>query len=329
MPILLPQSGTGTTLAQIRRYVAPRLGSYAQGTATSGSTTALLEATGWPFKSSLTVDDLYSDHFIFRPNAVAAADKMRLVSNGGYDPSTGQITPDQAWTNAPYASGAGETFELHGMVPPISDGSGTNDLHFLINEALHNCFLIVEFTFSPSSATARQHSLATDAPWLEEPAWVRRVGILAATDARADTDPYRSPVRCEKVKRSATVYLEGFSANTTDVVYVEAMAPAYAFCAAAGTPTTYTQSGLSADGDVCLVHLQWVGAATLVQAWTRLGTILAAGDAARAERELTRAVVEFNARTDQYFTPHVPEETATPLRHWGPVGGGYRGSRGW
>lgn len=329
MPILLPVAGSGVTLTQIRRYVAPRLGSYAQGTATSGSTTALMEATAWPFKSSLTVDDLYVDHFLFRPAAVAAADKMRLIGNAGYTPSTGQLTPDQAWTNAPYASGAGETFELHGVVPPISDGSGTNDLHFLINEALKDCLVIVEFTFSPSSATAQQHSLATAASWLEEPAWVRRVGCLAASDVRADTDPYRSPVRCAKVKRTNTVYLEGFSRATTDVVYVEAMAPAYAFCAAAATPTTYTQSGLNAEGDVCLPHLEWIGAATLLQAWTRLGTILAAGDSARADRELTRAVVAFNSLTDQFLTAHLPQETATPLPHWGPLAGGYRGGYTW
>src|SRR3990167_10037089 len=105
MPILLPQAGSGTTLTQIRRYVAPRIGSYAQGTATSGSTTAVLEVTAWPFKSSLVQDDLYADHFIFRPDAVTATDKVRLVSNEGYTPSTGLLTPDQTWTVAAYASG--------------------------------------------------------------------------------------------------------------------------------------------------------------------------------------------------------------------------------
>ena len=304
------------TLKQVRRFIAPYLGPFGVITSNASSTTTSLAFATSPWKSTIPQDDLLSDLWLFRPDAALAADKLRRVTSSGYNPSSGTLTPDLAWTNAPANA---EEVELYGLIPPYGDGSGTADLHFLINEGLKRCLLVDEFTFSPSSATAQRHSLASAASWLTDPQLVYQVGILGPSDVRADTDPYTwHRVTGRRVKLDQTVYLEGFSAQTTDVVYVKAGKPAYYAVQAAGAGD-YTQSGMSLDTDVCIPELRWIAAATLVEAWERLSHLLAAGDQDRAKRERAEAAAWFSRETDINFQePESTFEVEERLLHFGP-----------
>lgn len=294
------------TLTTYRRALAPLLGPYYQGTAGTSTTSALV-CTGWPFMSTLSQDDLFTDLFVFRPAAAAAADKARVVAS--YTPSSGTLTPDGTWTNAP----TGEVFELHGAAPPVGDG--TTDLHALLNEALKEIPLAVEFTFTTASNQAQRHSLASAASWLTEDTWVYQVGYLTASESRANVDPFRGRrLRARAHKEGGTVYLEGFSVSTADTVYVLALKPAYSHCKASGG-TFGDQSGLSAETDEAVPETEWVVAAARAKVWERLGTVLSPGDAGRARDEYGKAIADFRGLTAKYW--QAPERTLRPVVAWG------------
>lgn len=299
------------TLKQFRQAVASRLGPFVAGAATAGSQN-LLEATAWPFKSSLVQDDLYADYFLFRP-AAQAGDKTRVVAAGGYAPALGRFTPDLTWTLAP---ANGEAFELHGLVPPVLDG--VNDLHALVNEALKDVLLVAEVTGTPT-AEAQRHALTNVAGWLKEPAWVYQVGYLAQGEDRNEIDPFRRVVRGTAEIDGDVVYLNhpGRTFNATDTVWVRLVKPAYHHCRPTGGAFG-AQAGLTLDTDEAPPEVEWVVAATLVQCWQRLGTVLAPGEGGRAQQEQTRAAAETDRHQQTYFQAHLPERTFRPLHRWGP-----------
>lgn len=301
------------TLTAYRQAAAPKLGPFIKGDATGGSTTSVLEATAWPFKSSLAQDDLFSDQFIFRP-AGTAADRTRVVANNGYIPATGLLTPDQTWGVAP---AAGEDFELHGAIPPVADG--VNDLHAIINDALKDILLVVEFTFTVGSTLTTRHALTTAAPWLTEPSWVLAVGNLATGETRNEVDPFRRGRRGEARKNGDVVYIEGFGVNITDTVYVMALKRAYDHCKA--TAGSFGgQSGLTIETDEAVPELDWVAAATEMHAWDRLSDVLASGNAERAERKRAEAAAVFTRKQRNYLQAHMPAEAfRRPARAWGPA----------
>ena len=295
------------TLTQYRQYAAREMGSFFAGAAAEGSTTSVLTDTAWPIKSSLNQNTLWTDKFLLRPTAAAASDKVRVVKE--YDSATGQLTPDTPWTNAP---AEGEAYELHGHLEPLTQMTD------LINQALKHCMLVVEFSFAPT-ADAQRHSLAASAPWLIDPRWVRQVGYLAASEDRAEVDPFRRSVRGEAVRDGSAVYLthRGRTFTTTDTVHVRAIKPAYHHCAAAGTPTVFTQDGLSAEGDVAVPDTEWVAMGVIALAWERLGSAIDPSADQRAQRVQARAAARFDHLTSSFF--RLPPLTLRPIQHWGPV----------
>lgn len=156
----------GNTFRIIRQRTAQELGPFLASTASSGSNGSVLVDNSWPVNSGLNVDDLYTDQYLFRPDAALTSDKVRIVKT--YIPLIGQLIPDQAWTNAPVE---GEAYEVHGIIDPWTE------LPVLINQALIRIMVVAEFSFSPIKDQNR-HSLATAAPWLINPRWVRSVGYL-------------------------------------------------------------------------------------------------------------------------------------------------------
>lgn len=282
------------TLTTYRRLAAPLCGPYVQFTATSGSTLSVVESTAAPIKSSIDQNDLYADYYLFRPSAAASGDRIRVVDE--YDAATGMLTVDLAYTNA----ADDETVELHGLIPPISDGSGTNDLHALINEALKQTYVLVELTLTASAATDTRHSVSGTYSWIEEPWQIRDVGTLPT--GQTDRNRYvPSRVPGYGYKDGNTVYVAGFQAQTTDTIYLKVAAPAYYRCAAAATPTVFTQAGLSAEGDVGLPNAEWVAWQTVLLAWERLGTLLSPGSADEAKRQQERAAAMVSRLRDQHF----------------------------
>lgn len=299
------------TLLQYRQAVAPLIGPFYTGTATSGSTVSQLEATAAPFKTDLNADAFFEGYIIFRPNAAAAADKTRICKT--FTASTGILQPDHAWTNAPYTGGVGETFELHAVLPPVLDG--LNDLHFLINEGLKRCPLMVEFTFQTASATAQRHSLATAAAWLTRERWVRKVGYLPS--GQTDRTIYTPAELSGWTDVDGNViYLNGFSLDTTATVYVTAVKPAYYHCRVSGG-SFGGQSGLSLETDEAVPPVEWVAQATLLEVWERLGRDVEATNGDRVQKDMAKAAVRFTRLTRLNFRE--TGRTFRPSFRFGPA----------
>ena len=261
------------TLTTYRRTLAPLLGSYDLITAaSSGSTTTAqlacttLSANGVSLISTVLSASEYKDKWMYRPAASASYDVSRLIVL--YTPGSGILKADATWTNAPTS----EAVEILGLFP------GTQ-LNLFVNEALKRCWLTVEFTFTTSSSQTRRHSLATDAAWLTDPRWVYQVGELASGESRSQIDPFRRMRRGLAHKDGNVVYIEGPSFPTSSTVYVKAIKPAYSHCAAAATPTTFTQSGLSAESDVATVDPEYVAWGAVIVAMDTLDSMERAGTA--------------------------------------------------
>lgn len=282
------------TRLQLRKAAAKELGPFDSGTADSTSSTSALVCLTHPFKSSIS-SGTFKDRWLYRPDAAAAADKLRVVS--AYTASTGTLTPELDWSAQP----DGEAFEVHGILPP--EGNSELSLHDLIHEALKHCFLVVEFTLTPTVLQTR-HSLASAASWLSDPSWVRQVGFLTSSESRDKVNPFERVVRGRAVKDTNTVYLEHRSTtfNSSDVVYVKAIKPAYYACAAAASPTTFTQSGLNAEADVAIPNEEWVASAVLVLAWRRLGKTLEAGARENHIKNRAEAAAWFSTQSRTHFS---------------------------
>lgn len=297
------------TLTTYRQRAAQELGEYVAGTATSGSTTSVVECTTWPFRSSLDTNDEYKDQWLLRPAAGTATDKVRYVKD--VDRSTGKLTPDQTYTTAAYTGGVGESFELHGVIEPLTE------MTRLINIVLKRIAVEVEFSFAPTNATNTRHTLATAASWLLDPRWVRQVGVLASGESRDQVDPFRMRrVRGQAVRDGATIYLLCGSIPTSSTIYVKAVRPAYNYCAASAGAYG-SQNGLSLETDIAVPNDDWVAAGVLVEAWKKYGHLLDQAAGQKVVRDRAEAAVWFSHLTDQYFA--MPELTLRPLYRWGPL----------
>ena len=103
----------GTNLRAIRRRVVRRIGFFLPRTVTAGAASTITDS-GHPIKSSNLQEEWLAGKWILRPDA-ADEDKVRVVSENGYNPGAGTIQPDTDWAVAP---SPGEVYEIHGAVEP-------------------------------------------------------------------------------------------------------------------------------------------------------------------------------------------------------------------
>lgn len=300
------------TLADYYAALAPEMGEDFRSTATSGSSTVQLEDTSWPIKSTLDRDGEYNGYLLWRPNAANATDKVRFVKS--YTASTGILSPDHDWTNAPYTGGAGELYHLFSAVAPV-DGSSI-DLRSLINEGLKRTYTIVELACTPTASKTR-HCIGNVATWLRSETWVMRVGWLYASEDRNQMDPYTRVVRGRVVRDGDTLYLDHYpqTFNSTDVVYVETLKRGYDHCATAAGQLG-SQGGLSADTDICPIQDDWAAASALVVAWRRLRKKLARNP--DLPRDRIEAAMWLNRLTAAYLNP-LPRTFFPAPPQFGPV----------
>lgn len=298
------------TLTQYRQQAAKELGRYAEGTAVTTSSTTTLVDTNWPIKSTLNQDDLYSDYFLYRPNAVVEADKVRIVAT--YTPASGFLVADRPWDIAPYGGGVGEAYELHGIIEPHTD------LKEMLNEALKRCYIMVEVTLTPITDQIR-HSLSTVAPWFTDPLWLINTGVMQLSDDRDEVDPYSATIRGEVVQDGATYYFvhRGRSFNpSTELVYLQMLKPAYYHCRPSGG-TYGAQSGLSLESDECPVAVNWVAAGTLVEAWRHYSQLLEPSANQKLMRNREEASAWFTRLSNENVRIPTPR-IRKPLLMWGP-----------
>jgi hypothetical protein len=298
--------------------LAAELGEDFSSTATSGSSTAQLEDTAWPVKSTLDEDDQYAGQWLWRPNAVVNSDKVRIVKSNVA--STGIITPDHTWTNSP----ANEVYHLLTGLPPV-DGSSI-DMRSLINEGLKRTIWPVEVTATPTVQNTRR-SLADLGTWLRSETWILRVGLLHTGETRNQVDPYMRVVRGRVIRDGDTLYLDTYPQTfpASDTLYIEVLKPGYYHCRpSAGT--FGSQAGLSLDTDECPIPEDWATAAALVVGWRRLRQRFARNP--DLIRNRVEAAAWFSHLSRQYLNP-LPRTFRTVPDHFGPYRGATTGGWGY
>jgi hypothetical protein len=284
------------TLLAYRQYLAKELGGFLASTSSGSSTTVALIDTTWPVTSTLSQDDYYTDYYLMRPDAALTTDRVRLVKS--YTPSLGTLTPDTAWTNPP---GEAEAYELHGVINPVTE------LLDCINAALKRTLIRTEIVGTPIANVTR-HSLASMAPWLSNPQWVRQVGWLGENDDRNQTNPYRNLVRGQAIEDDSAsisgVAIEhpGYSWTGTESLYIRLLKSAYDHCRPAAGAFG-NQSGLVLDSDQAPVDVEWLGAAALVEVWRRNSQVLETASRARQLPNLLDAAARMSYLTHINFSP--------------------------
>ena len=127
-----------TTLKAIRQEVAARLGSYASGTATGGTTSTVVINNDAEFigDTNTPSPDLYEASWVL-PTSGNNAGVVRRVKDDGFAPNTGTLTVVPVWSNAMANT---NTFEVHGTLHPDRIKEAINralrKMHFLHTFAL-------------------------------------------------------------------------------------------------------------------------------------------------------------------------------------------------
>jgi len=334
------------TLAAYRRSVAVESGPYIGPEsyvvrATSGSDTTKLVCSAYPIRSGIPQNDLLTERPLYRPNATRPEDKHRYVMT--YDPPTGTITPDLAWTLPPIAAPGGSNYEsleafTYGdmevlLYEDMEDlgASGIGErfevlgpfdvptLHQLINDGLKQCWMVVEIACVATPGASR-HSLSLIAPWLQDVNHVRQAGILALGEDRNQNDPFQRSVYGIVERDGGEFY---FNTGTRtfysgDIIYLRCYKRAYDHCRPAGG-TYGEQVGLELDTDEAPIERDWLAASALTVGWRRFGHILEPVANARLVRDQATAAAWFADRSRQHFTAVAPALTFREVRHFGPV----------
>jgi hypothetical protein len=285
-------SDSECTLREVRRTVAPRVGYYLASTATSGGASSLIDAKH-PVKSSLYQDDLFPGKWILRPDA-ADADKVRIVADNGYTPSTGTLVPDTDWSSSPSAA---EVYEIHGACDPW------NDYLDIINTALRRCYVNAEVIIVPTPGS-KWHGFNTAAPWLQAAHHVRQIGFLRNGELRADTDPYRRLFRGDVYEDQGAVVVTHphYAFQDGDLLFAKCLKSAYHSCKPSGG-SFGDQAGFALDTDVAPVALEWLRAAALVEYWERYAGAIPEGDPGgkASESRLLRVAADFDTMSAKYL----------------------------
>lgn len=256
------------TLREIRRAVAPKVGYFLARTATGGTVSSLID-TRPPVRSGNIQDDLFEGKWILRPDATDD-DKVRMVAENGYLSTTGTLQPDVDWSAPP---SAGEVYEIHGGSEPWEELNDT------INTALHRCYLVSEIALAATAGNSR-HGLNTAAPWLQTAADVRQFGYLYSGESRNALDPYRRRFFAEAVDDEGSIYLDHYprTFEAGEVLYCQALKPAYFACRTTALGTFGERSGLAADAHEVPIALDWAMAAAMVEYWERYASSIPDGD---------------------------------------------------
>lgn len=310
--------------------------------ATSGSTTTKLVCSAYPIRSGITQNDLLTERPLYRPHATREEDKHRYIQT--YDPPTGTLTPDLAWTISPIAApgatvyenleaytynglemflyqelenlgatGIGERFEVLGPfdVPTI---------HQLINDGLKQCWMVVEVACLPTPGASRHDLSELVAPWLQDVNHIRQAGVLVYYEDRNVVDPFQRIVYGTIERDGGDFYFNshGRTFNETEILYFRCYKRAYDHCRMAGG-VFGDQSGLSIETDEAPIERDWLASSALTIAWRRFGHILEPIANQRLIRDQVNAAAWFTDRSRQHFTAVAPTLTFRPMRRFGPV----------
>lgn len=337
------------TLAQYRSTFSAEAGPYIgpesyDVRAESGSDITKLVSAEYPIMSSIPQQDQLIDRPLYRPSAAQQLDRNRYVMS--YDPATGTITPDLAWTYPPFSPTTGNTYgflegytygdlEGHplGNLYQDLEGLGSNGIgerfevlgpfdvpttHRLINDGLKQCWLVVEVACLPTYLKSR-HNLSVVCPWLQDPNDVLQVGTLKDYQDRDLTDPFEQVVRGMVERDGGDFYLN--TGTTTfvdgDVLWLRVLKRAYDHCRASGG-VFGEQSGLVLETDEAPCERDWVASSALVIGWRRFGHLLEVQANQRMIRDQAAAAAWFTDRCREHFSAPLPQRTLRRKRYFGP-----------
>lgn len=128
-----------------------------------------------------------SGGWIYRPDAALAADKVRRISNEGFDPSTGAWTPTRAWTNAPADD---EVYQVYAIVPPIDQPGMPESWKRLVNRGLAAIWFEDTIVVgSGDGSSGRRFPLVSESGWYANEQHIKQV-FFRTTDTAGLTYDY-------------------------------------------------------------------------------------------------------------------------------------------
>lgn len=120
-----------STLDAVILEAATRCGAAFSSTCSSaGTTTTLVDLAA---VDQGTDASFASGGWIYRPDAVAAGDTVRRITNEGFDSTTGTWTVGRAWTNAPSNA---EVYYVFAILPPYDQAGMAESWKRLVNRGL-------------------------------------------------------------------------------------------------------------------------------------------------------------------------------------------------
>ena len=312
-PVAPPSPGevyVGYPLSHYRRQVARETGIFLGSTVRSGTRNFLVDDR-YPIKSNLDQADLYAGKWLLRPRALAEEDRVRIVAERGYDPSTGTIRPDSVWTNAPETD---EPYEIHGTIEPWEQ------MIDLVNAGLKRCLTAVDIDLPIPEGTNRV-SLREVAPWLQDARWVRQVGWFPSGGDIVTVDPYVYPFRgtVEPNGASFTLRWDSMWLGAGTDLWLKCVKRGYDHCRADQAGAFGEQAGLWAEDNEAVIPPEWCSAGALCEFFERYGDVVGGGSREEVEQNQKKAAQRFDRLSREFFALP-PYTLLNPIRRGWYVG---------
>ena len=215
---------SGTTLLRLRLEAARDAGAAFESTCSAvGTTTTLIDSN----LQDQGIDTAFLEAaYIYRPNAAAAADKVRRVKKDGYTVASFTLSVDRAWTNAPAAD---EVYHIFNFFPPIDRPGVAYSWDRAVREGLALVWFVDQVNLGAGGGTNPRVSLAT---WPEINTKTIRRAFFRKTDTNGvitDVDMNAMGRYWRIVENAGVNTLEtSIPARTDQVIIVEAVRRDYA-----------------------------------------------------------------------------------------------------
>lgn len=250
--VLQPATVTGVRLMDIEQSLARRVGPYLDGIVGASGSTGLNSVYVPSFRSSVDTGGLEELYLLRRGRLSDGTltgnllDDDRVRSVASFEPSTGVLVPDRAWSAAPTV---GELIELHSLHP-------TRELRPAVRAGLDRCFFRDRVALTFTTAGPEQ-SLTSSMPWLTRPTMIERM-----ESSYPNSYLIPRPVFARPVQVGGAIMVQSPQQFFPATLYVNVLRPASSFINAATSLV-----GALADDDTVPVDLEYATTAAHVEAW--------------------------------------------------------------
>jgi len=167
----------GLTLLRLRLEAARGAGVGFNGTCSeTGTTTSLIDAA---LRDSGVDAKFLEGAWIYRPDAASSNDRCRRVKASGFEATTGTLSFDRAYTNAPTS---GEVYHVFLLQPPIDQTAVPYSWDRAVRDGLQQYWFVDQLNLGTGTSTRQtRFSLGTHASYVTRKR-VRRV-LLRTTDS--------------------------------------------------------------------------------------------------------------------------------------------------